>query len=363
MPRLTERWAYEQPGSLSDSTIKDRALFLDAVSEHRSQVLTHLYRTTFVSFVLFVFQRFGKFLADVPPPADSSKPEVFRYLCRIPQKEVESGIRDWGRLQRARGTKELREKLKEWARAHNLAADWCLDQAVRALRLWMYDERLRWSDEAVPFHVSDLVPAWREAAIDLRLDLVYSRSFLFTDTHPESTGNPEPFAFEYEGARFEAEGWNYLQEGKEEWKRATEERFDAFRQQRLALKQPLPKGMLTALRKALAGYVRKQDAAKRAVVKKHGLVKRPRSYADHKPDDHLKWLTMYQIPPCQKYREIAEQAGIGYATVRKSVEAAARRIGVPLRNPREHTGRPLGSKGTSARRVVHRERVTRRGKK
>lgn len=352
MPRLTERWAYEQRGALSDSKLRDRVLFLEAIPELRPQAVTDLFTAAFISFLSFAASRFRKFLADLPAlPANPSANDVLRHLRNIPQEEVELAVTGgWAKLQRLKGTKELREKLQEWARAHNLTADWCLDHAVNVLKVWMYDEYVRRLG-IIPLRDDDFARGWLDPTTDMQFNLAFSRAMLFTDTHPNNAGDPVPFAFEHEGVRFEAEGWNYLQQGKEEWKKGVEQKFDTFRQHRLARKLPVPKGMLTALRKELADYVRKQDAAKRAIVKEHGLVKRSRSYADHGPEERVRWLVMYQIPPCQRYAEIAEQAGQSNETIRKYVTAAAESVELPLRAKSLHAGSPAGKPRRSPHRA------------
>jgi hypothetical protein len=279
------------------------------------------------------------------------------------QKEVEiDAIGGWHALRRTKKSKELVGLLEKWAQEYNLKTDWCLDHAVNALRGWLYEDDMRFVDKFPSLLERTLISGWLDDLTRVEFHLAFSRYELQAIALSSDSGDPPQLVFEWKGMRFETAGWNYVREGKKDWRGRVEQEYDRFKDQRKAGGQPVPVGSLTALRKVMAAHVNEQDAAKRTAVKEHGLVKRPRNYADHALEDHIKWLIMYQIPPCQKYGEIAELFGKGRVTIRKSVEAAAKRIDLPLRNPREHTGRPVGSKNTSTHRTAYRERVVPRKK-
>lgn len=367
MGKLTDDWKYEKPEWESDSQLKDRALFLAKILELKPQVITDLYLTVFNSFLSFAIKRFGKkFLADIPVPSNPSRSDLYRYLWNIPEEEVKiATLTGWSTLQHRKGTKELRVKLQEWAQKQNLTAVWCLDHAVRVLRHWMYDNNVRLLDATPPafqtpeWLAGELSSVWQNGVNRIKFDLAYSRAALASEVFQGEKGDPAPFVFERDGLRFETDGWNYLQEGSEEWKKSVEQEFDRYIVQIKVKDQPVPKGILTALRDELPAYVKKQDAEKLVAIKQHGLVKRSRRYAEHSPEDHIKWLVMYQIPPCKKYSEISELANKAPETVRKFVGATAKKIELKLRDDRLHAGRRPGESGKSPHRVTYREKFRR----
>jgi hypothetical protein len=359
--RLTERWVYEKQGVQSDSKQKRRALFLTAIEQIRPQVITGLYLTAFIPFVRFIAQRFKKYLDNASLPPNPSFSESIDYLRNIPEEEVRiATIGGWTALCRMKKTKEIRVLIESWAREHHLEATWCFDHAVYVLRLWLYDDRVRILQETPPSLIPDeLCFAWADAVTDIQFDLAFSRAMLFEETHSCNSPDPPLFTFGWRKMSFEHAGWNYLQEGKEEWRKKVEEQFDIFKDQHKAKGQPVPKGALTALRKKLTSYLKKQDAEKQITVNQHELVKSAKKITEQGPERHMQWLAMYQIPPCQTYGEIAVLAGRESETIRKSVGAAAKLIGLTRRNAGEHAGRPIGSGGTPVRRTVYREKSLR----
>jgi hypothetical protein len=350
----THSWKYDKQGAASLVAHEERVLFLRTIPELRPQVITSLYHAAFVKFIAFVVHRFRKHLIDVPLPSDNSSNELFKCLWNIPEEEVQiATIGGWNALQRKKRTKDLVEQLRGWAQEQNLTADWCLDHAIEVLRVWFYDERQRWLDMRLQSPLSSIViPGWLEAITNMEFKLAYSRYELQTEVLSSNSGDPPLFVFEWKGLRFEAAGWNYVREGKETWKKRVEREFDRFKDQCKVRGQTVPVGTLTTLRKKLATHVKIQDAAKQAAVKDHGLVKRSRNYAKHSQADHVKWLIMYQIPPCQKYGEIAELNRKSIETVRKYVATLAARIDLRLRDKSLHAGSPPGKRHRSPHRAM-----------
>jgi hypothetical protein len=337
-------------------------LFFEAIQKFRPQVVDDLFLTAFLCFTSFIARRFNAHLSDAWLRASASLPEVIRHVRSIPEIETRVII-DWQKLQRMRGSKELCGQLRLWAQFQNLDVDWCYDHAIRALRAWLYDERILWTGlvPQIPEVSGDAEGwkiGWRQAVDELKLDLFLSRRELALEVFGEC--GPPPFSCEIGDLLFfkfngDPPGWNYLQEGKEEWRASVEREFWRLIANLHNTNKSVPPAGLTQLRKKIAEYLLEQDEKKQIAIKKHHLVK-----VSPCPADHLNWLVHYQINPGMTSREIAELAGKKGGTISKYVEVAAKKIGLPLRNPKLFAGRPIGSTGTSTRRNAYRENPTKK---
>ena len=83
------------------------------------------------------------------------------------------------------------------------------------------------------------------------------------------------------------------------------------------------------------------------MIAQHDLVEIPKKYnKGNTAGDHVGWLVRYQVPPLEKCADIkaSNSLDLTCAAVHKQNEKTADFIGLKLRNPRVHAGRPRGSK-------------------
>jgi hypothetical protein len=203
--------------------------------------------------------------------------------------------------------------------------------------------------------------SWREAIDKLEFDLTFSRLSLSQEVLRGNKAEPPKFRLREKKFSFEGPGWNFLEVSKEEWMSHVKRAFELAVASRILGGKQVPHGIRTRLRQEIARYARKRDKELAIAIKRYGLVKHPRHYAKaHGTKDYVKWLVLYQIPPCKSYSKIAKTTHRNRETVRKCVEATARVIELKLRDSRLHAGRTVGSTGTASRRARYREVTPRR---
>lgn len=150
------------------------------------------------------------------------------------------------------------------------------------------------------------------------------------------------FTFEYGRLRLEVLGpWT---KSRPSFKKEVERSF-------ISMGGPSISGARKALENKLAEYLEKVDR----VSKELGLEEPPVRW---KADDHFRWLTRYQVPPCMKYREIAKEIGKDDKTVSAGIQNVASRLGLTLRSSEQdkHPGRTKGVKETAPRRRENKSR-------
>ncbi len=329
-----KRFGYEEKSANSPSTETARAEFLSLVLEIKPDVVSNLFNAAYHHFSRLLAQNEGL----IASLCHSQVPEQPKY---IRQRAIEGIIPDWQSLQQRDDANSLQDAVENWAQDHNLTADWCLDHALNFLRLLGSEHReLAFRFTNADILLRDLIiRAWHSAAVNRHIHAMWTQYPIVEALLPHDV---VLFTFEYGRLRLEVLGpWT---KSRPSFKKEVERSF-------ISMGGPSISGARKALENKLAEYLEKVDR----VSKELGLEEPPVRW---KADDHFRWLTRYQVPPCMKYREIAKEIGKDDKTVSAGIQNVASRLGLTLRSSEQdkHPGRTKGVKETAPRRRENKSR-------
>ncbi len=375
MKRQFVDWSYEKSDESPSSKTVARALFLLTILRVRPQILSDLFTEAFPDFLAFLKNSFSEIMPALSP--DLTHHQLFAAFRRIPESDLRNATKDWSALVKADNAKQVRDSLSSWATDSNLYDDWFLDHAVRCLRLAATDERTPLMYE-VPmprnYFTDGTAHAWRRAVrYRLSSDVVWSRAILesavYSDPNLAKLQTIGAFRFSWpEKARkpdieIQDTGWDFLEMGKDDWRELVQKEFNKLAGKQWS-KGRASWGARRKFEKALDDYLKNAKTAIEQLVVQHKLTKTPTIYdKEHSLENRIEWLVRYQIPPMEKCADIKsspihdnDKVGpldITVAALHKQIEKIAEFIGLTLRNPRTHAGRPKGSKtsdvGTAGR--------------
>ena len=203
---------------------------------------------------------------------------------------------------------------------------------------------------------------WRGATSSKIWEVQYSR---FGDALSILGGDLSPFEFRWQGAIFNATGWNYLKEKETHWRLRTRLKFSVWLSERELEKiGPLADdsvsteltssqlgralawrhGLLTKFDAALKSYIAGMRLKRKAAKSQHRLVE-----VDDKPklQEHIEWAVKHQVGR-ESLLQIAsstgtDECGVQASTVSRAVENVLSLIGIPKRRDSKR-GRTKGSR-------------------
>lgn len=314
-----------RPGT--PSTIQARIYFLRAVEETEPRVVLSLHDGTFIYFLCFIYLHFQSRIRAAKSLKEQTASEARRNLRNhITADEIKELIPSWKALTNIEEARPVAASLQKWAESWHLNEEWCLDYAVRAMRMWLLSE------------YPDNPPSWWEADSGqfeedggLMIDAIWNNVSM-TDVislYKEAYEDDEPaygFNFEYKEFSFHSAGWSPFYDEIGEWK---ERVTDAFRSELASFRREhnrIPKGIKQAFARSMDEHV----GSLRSAARKLGLKPAPKK----RDFDHFRWLVYYQVrKPNQSLERIAKEHAADIKTVSSGVKRTARLIGLKLRKP------------------------------
>lgn len=319
--------SYEHTKPGAPSTIEARINFLLLVEEIEPQVVVSLHDALFPLFLCSIYLRFtDKIKADKPLGEQTVSEALSNLRKYVSAEEVKNLLPSWDALTKAEIVAPLANPLKAWAQNWQLDETWCLDYAMRTLRMWLFRDYQR----------SQL--SWRNAELSLSSeesslmsDAIWENVSMreVTEFYKEAYGEDESkhgFHFEYKDFAFKNSGWSPFYQEIGEWKDKVTEEFlshlDVFRLRR----GRIPKGIKQAFKQRTKEHV---DTLK-AATQKLGFKPAPKK----RDLTHFRWLIYYQVQkPNWSYERIAKEHGTDINTVSSGIKRTAQLIGIKLRPP------------------------------
>ncbi len=286
-------------------------------------------------------------------------------LIRLGDPAIRNAFPNWRSLTNT-ASKPLRKSLQQWSIRWNLNEAWCRDHALKVLRHWLLDDRLRWSfveanldpPNVTPTREARLFSYWYHSAKEAAFDVQWSQTFLSIEVHD---GDPEPFTFNCGDVHIQASGLNLLMEKATDWKMrvALGLRMEIYRIERLRLRKlkaagrPFKEtdldnkqsGAITAFDIEVADYIKHMTDRLASAKSRHDLiqVKEKTSLSDH-----LAWTVRFQIPidfqnNYESPTEIAESVGVKLPAVSNAIKETLSQIDLIKRVPTKR-GRTRGSR-------------------
>lgn len=416
----------ERTTGARDSQLIARSHFLKLISELAPQVVDDLW-PTFWHLVFAISKRFGQSLISSPREnlagreifvrvharacaeyrllITNSEPSkwpwralfaTFEELHKLDRVSIERAFRGWRKLRKGK----LRSGIDQWSIKWNLNADWCRDHALRVLVHFFFDGGLQ--NSFLHPHIPTLNPflsspkgqtlihregnhpipgepnnwparIWASIAHEA-LQGEWDRPHSFDPAQPNVEvsrellrwaifGNDEPERLVLEDFGFSDDGWNFLDESAEEFKRRVEINFlihiaTLERAQLTAVKKGTASpGMgfpednhaalvdwrprqLRIFRKKLLAYVTSVNGQKLEMTKDIDLCRFPTKL---KFDKHIRLSINYQIPNASL--ELNSLTSLGKpSAVTQAIDEILALIDLPRRNPNPTGGRKRGSK-------------------
>jgi hypothetical protein len=318
---------YEPRRPEAPSTIQARIYFLRAVEEKEPRVVSSLHGGAFIYFLCYIYLHFqSRIQAAKPLPKQTASEARQNLRNQITAEEIKKLIPSWKALTSIEEAHPVAASLQKWAENWQLNEAWCLDYAIRAMRMWLLSE------------YPDNPPSWWEAdsgqfeeggglmndAIWDNVSMVDVIS-LYEEAYGRGT-SAYGFNFEYKEFSFHSEGWSPFYEEIGEWKdrvtRAFQSELDSFRSEH----NSIPKG----IKQAFARGTKEHVDSLRSAARKLGYEPAPKKLYF----DHFRWLVYYQVrKPNQSFERIAKEHGAGIKTVSSGIKRTARLIGLKLRSP------------------------------
>jgi hypothetical protein len=290
---------------------------------------------------------------------------TIRRLMRLESPAIREAFPNWRSLTHT-AFKPLLNSLQQWSKRWNLNKAWCRDHALRVLRHWLLDDRLRWSfmdadpdpPNVIPTREIRLLSYWNHSAKEAAFDVQWSQTFLSMEVHD---GDPEPFTFDCGDVHIKAPGLNLLMENATDWKArvALDLRMEIYqtelpRLQKLkAAGSPFKEvdldnkqsGAITAFEIKVADYIKRMTDRLALAKSQHELIQ-----VKEKPSlsDHLAWTVRFQIPVdaqnnYESLTEIAKSEGVKLPAVSKAIKETLSKVDLVRRAPTKR-GRIRGSK-------------------
>lgn len=292
---------YESNAPIKASTAHARIYFFRAVEWVEPQVIASLHEEVFINFLCAVYVNLeSRIKPDIPFDKVTMREALQGIRNNISTEEINSLIPNPNALNEIKNNFNVYARLKAWAEKWGLQEEWCLDYALRAMRMWLYWETQR------------ALKSWRRAdssefvgGSSMTTDALYAEvDFIAHINFLEYVGGGDltntDFTFEYNGVSYRNPGWSPLHEDAGEWKKKVKGEFRALLRARRAEGKPAPKGIMEAFDKSAQEYV----GSLKSAAKKYGLKVTPRK----RDYDHFLWLVHYQVQqPHWSLNQIAEK--------------------------------------------------------
>lgn len=276
---------YESARMDRPSTHEARLIFLrllDSFKYHphsettfKNDVPASLHDRVFFHFAALVAWHFEDILfSETPLSSFSSDSALILHIRdKVSPEKVEEFLPDHRTLESV--STEAHERLLSWAEVWSINSDWCLDFAVEAMRLWLFDRRAR------EFKL------WEPA---LRRD---SSSFIWSAVaeHVIEESFHGAFSFEYENVHFSSASWNYRIEEDAEWKQTVTGKFLEHLKSILDSGEMLPGSSLSRVASRFDKEVEKHIREATAEINKRGYKRTPQ-VRDYAP---FVWTICYQV--------------------------------------------------------------------
>lgn len=320
----------DRPGS--PSVQKARSLFLRLLdgftllptSEKvfKSDAPASLYRDVFLSFTVLVLERYSEALFSKPALSPlTSDTALFLHLKRtITPEEVEEFLPNHLALQRKSPATHI--ELQHWADKWSLDCDWCLDFAVEAMRVWLfnrYAREFRLWEPAIKSDTSSLI--W-----DAVMEHVIEEEF------------KGRFSFEFENVNLSAASWNYRLEEATEWRSKVTSELLLYLKSIIDQGETLPPGTLSRIvnrfEKEVEAHIRKAETE----IKEQGY----KQVAQVRGEAQFAWTVCYQVMG-YSYSEVCREFNQPRRTVTDGIDYIIKLIGLKKRHTRR--GRKPGVPG------------------
>ncbi len=318
-------YEHKQPGA--PSTIEARIHFLTLVEEVEPQVVTSLHDGLFPLFLCSIYLHFKDQIEADKPLEDQTVDEAIRNLRKhVSAEEIKDLLPNWEALTQVQIPALLVKPLRAWAQSWQLDEDWCLDYAIRTLRMWLFRDFQRSYRSWRNAHQS-----LSEKEGSLMTNAIWDNLTMKDVIHfyKEAYGEDESehgFHFEYKEFSFKSSGWSPFNQSVGEWKEKVTEEFlshlDVFRMRH----GRIPKGIKQVFKLSTKEHVDKL----RAATQRLGFKPAPKKW----DLTHFRWLIYYQVQkPNRSYDRIAKEHGTDIKAVSSGIKRTAQLIGLKVRPP------------------------------
>ena len=342
-------FGYEAKSADSPSVQTPRAEFLTIILETKLDAVFNLFIDCYPPFTQLL-ERSEHVISVIAEEVEASIPKE-AYILRQPKFIRETALKrltpNYLSLETIEGSAPLCQALESWALEHNLGDDWCLDDALEALRTFEVADEKTMALALLPdihYLIDVWKRSWQNAVLERRLSGLHR---LYQSSAAVEEHNAFSFRFRYETLEFEVSGPFYKSPS-------------AFRQEVEVQFRAVGGSRIRGARKYLDHRLREYFAEVDKVKIELDLVTPP---SWRKADDFFTWLVDYQLPPCKTYRQIAREVKKHEKTVREGIQRVASLIGLTLRSSDadKRLGRPKGARDRARRRRVDRRREKVRG--
>jgi hypothetical protein len=334
---------FEWAGKDSPSTHEGRLIFLRLLdgftclptSEKviKNDAPASLYDRVFLDFVVLILKHFETVLfSETPLASFSSDLSVFLHLRgKVTPKQVGEFLPDHRTLKRV--SPETHKRLTSWAEDWNISCGWCLNFAVEAMRLWLFDRYAREFKLCGPALASKSDSFIWDAVVD----------------HATEEGFDGVFLFESVNIRFRSTGWNYRIEEDTEWRKAVSQRFLEHLKLTLSRQEILPDGFLSRVVSRFEAEVEQHIRQKTTSIKERGFKRSPKV----KGHAQFAWAVCYQVIG-MNLPDVAREFNKPQKTVEDGINRTLTLLGLKKRS-RGKRGRKPGNTGRTRKLSIREE--------
>ena len=318
-------WEPDSPET--PSSIRARTYFFKAVEEIEPRVVASLHDDVFINFLCAVYVNFESRITAKKPFDKLTVSEALQGIrSSVSTEEVKNFIPNPNALSQIERDFDAYSLLKLWSEKWHLQEEWCLDYALRTMRMWLYLETQRFYKSWWYAYSSQFTGESSMITDAIWEQTTFISHIKFLDYVGGGDLTNADFIFEFKGVSYRDPGWSPFFQDVGEWKKKVKDEFRAQLQSRRDQGKSAPKGIIEAFHKRAKEHV---DFL-RSAAEKCGLKVAPRK----RDYDHFKWLVHYHVQaPNWSLRVIAEKYNADPKTVSDGIKRTARLIGLTLRNP------------------------------